>query len=416
MGREGAPGWTAVSACRACGHSPLDGVLALGPVPVADHLPTPEEHARGDPRLPLTLVLCPACALAQLAESVAPEALFDERYPYFSSVSPALRAHFAASAEDIARRRRLDGGSLVVEAASNDGAMLRNFVARGVPVLGVDPAPRQARAAEDAGVRTIGAFFTRELAERLSREAGRADVFLASNVLAHVPDLCGFVDGIGAILKEDGIAVIEVPYVVELVDRLEFDTIYHQHHCYFSVTSLDRLFAARGLFLNDVLRTPIHGGSLRLLVGRRPEVEPAVGETLREEARRGVDGPRFYGGFAAAVAGLRKRLRTLLAGIRGQGGRIAGYGAAAKAATLLGHCGIGRETLEYVVDLNPVKHGRVLAGSGIAILPVERLERDPPDYLLLLAWNFAEEIMAAQERFRRAGGRFILPLPEPRVV
>ncbi len=402
--------------CRSCGAGPLAPVLDLGRTPLANALLTAEVLTRPEATYPLELCLCPACALLQLSEAVPPEMLFAD-YPYFSSYSDTMTRHAEALATKLMAERQLGPSSLVVELASNDGYLLRHYKERGVPVLGVEPAANVARVAvERHGIPTVTEFFGLALAERLAAEGTRADVLHAHNVLAHVPDLPGFVAGMALLLAPEGIAVIEMPYAKDLIDRLEFDTIYHEHLFYFTLTPLVSLFERHGLVVRDVERVAIHGGSLRLTVGRGGTTGSAVTALLATEEGWGVRALASYTDFPARVHALQRSLASLLTRLKAEGKRIVAYGASAKGATLLNTSGIGAELLDYVVDRSPIKQGRYTPGSHLLIHDPAWLLTDQPDYALLLTWNFAAEILAQQAVYRERGGRFIVPIPVVRIL
>ncbi|MCG6860898.1 MAG: class I SAM-dependent methyltransferase, partial [Chromatiaceae bacterium] len=331
-----------IDACRSCGHADLAPILDLGCTPLADRLLTRAQLDESEPVYPLRVVFCSECGLLQIDETVPPEILFCEDYPYFSSFSDFLLRHSRENVLELIESRGLGADSLAVEIASNDGYLLKNYLEKGIPVLGIDPADGPAREAEKIGVATLKDFFTADLATKLAAQGRRADIIHANNVLAHVADTNGLVRGIATLLKDSGVAVIEVPYVKDLIDHCEFDTIYHEHLCYFSGTALDNLFRRHGLYLNEVRRLGIHGGSLRLYLEKTEKVGESVEALLALELREGVDSVDFYRDFARKVAGVKAELLALLRGLRKAGNTVAAYGAAAKGATLINYVGIGR--------------------------------------------------------------------------
>lgn len=389
-------------------------MLSLGNTPLANALLTEEQLAHDEPTYPLDLAHCPHCSLVQITETVPPEILFRD-YTYFSSFSDTMLQHAEELAAKLQTARKLGAESLVVEAASNDGYLLQYYASHDIPVLGIEPACNIAHVAQERGVPTISEFFDANLAHQLATQGKRADVFHANNVLAHVADLNGFVEGICVLLKDDGAAVIEVPYLKDLIDNVEFDTIYHEHLCYFSLTALDRLFGTHGLTIVDVDRVPIHGGSLRIYAAKQGQRSPAVTKLLDEESEW-VAEAEYYADFCRRVDRLRGELTTLLARLRADKKRVAVYGASAKGSTLLNCFGLGRDSLEYVVDRSTVKQGRYTPGTHLKIYDPEKLTQDQPDYVLLLTWNFADEILCQQSEYRRRGGKFIIPIPELKVA
>ncbi len=405
--------------CRSCGEAGLELVLSLGSTPLANSLLRPEELDRPEPRFPLDLVFCPTCSLVQITETVPPERLF-RSYLYFSSFSETMLAHARDLVERMRHELALGANSLAVEVASNDGYLLQYYKAAGIPVLGIEPAENVAKiAVEERGIPTLMEFFGFDLARKLAAKGRRADVLHANNVLAHVPDLPGFVDGIREILSEEGVAVLEFPYLGDMIGRTEFDTIYHEHLCYFSLKALVLLFDRRELKAVDVERIPIHGGSLLLTVARASSARvprPSVNLLLNEERARGMQDLAFYQDFGRRVLALKDQLRALLARLKREHNRIAAYGAAAKGSTLLNTFEIGTETLDFVVDRSPHKQGLYMPGVRIPIVSPNRLVQEMPPFALLLTWNLADEILRQQDEYRRRGGKFIVPLPSVQMI
>jgi hypothetical protein len=416
------PGGTAPShtrtTCRGCGGRDLRRFLSLGPSPLANaFLESPDEFA-GERRYPLDVHFCHGCSLVQLLEVVDPEVLFGH-YLYVTGTSDTIAAHNQRYAQAVVERLGLSSADLVVEVASNNGHLLRGFQAAGTRVLGVEPARNLAELANANGVPTINRFFDASVARLLRETEGPARVVIANNVLAHVDDTVDFLAGCAALVEDDGLVVIEVPYLVDLIAHVEFDTVYHEHLCYFSVTALTRVCEAAGLSIVDVERVSVHGGSVRIFAGRRSPVRdhaPQVITMAADERAAGLTRFDTYAAFASLVATTRQRLVELLASLRREGGEIAAYGAPAKGNTLLNYCGIDTRLVSFTVDKNPLKVGLYTPGTHLPVRPVEALLERQPAYVLILAWNFADEIMAQQHEYARRGGRFIVPIPEPKLV
>ena len=399
--------------CRACGGTTFFPVLDLGVTPLANSI-IPSADAPQE-RFPLKVVGCHACSLVQLTDLVPPERLF-RTYTYFSSNSDEMVAHARTLVTRLVQERGLGAGSRVFEIASNDGYLLQHYVAAGVPVLGIEPATNIAEVARGRGIDTISEFFGESLAAALAAEGRTADVVHANNVMAHVPDLRGFVAGLRHALKPGGVAVVEAPYVRDLVERCEFDTVYHEHVFYFSLTALVRLCAAEGLTVTDVERLHIHGGSLRLFITHGGMPSTRVQALLDEEQALGIVLPEYYATFAERVDALRETVVTLLRRLKAGGATLAAYGAAAKGSTLLNSFGIDATTLDFVADRSIHKQGHYMPGVGIPIVDAQELARRRPDYTLLLVWNFASEVLRQQNAYRRRGGRFIVPIPHVQVL
>lgn len=390
--------------------------LSLGETPLANAFVVPST-SEDEARYPLELVRCETCGLVQLSVVIWPEVLFRE-YAYSSSASLPLLAYFDDMAAELVDRFGL-AGALAVEMGSNDGVLLSALRSRGVRVLGVEPARDQAAVSNARGLDTWNEFFTTEVAIRAAGERGAARLIVATNVLAHVDDLRDLTVGVGALLAADGVFVAEVPYLIDLLDHVEYDTVYHEHLSYFALAPLARLFKDVGLELFDVARTPIHGGSIRIFVARPSAYArtPRFEDLCAFELRSHLDRAATYAEFAERVRASRETLRTMMFGLKSAGKRIVGYGATAKGNTLLNYCDLGTDVLDFVVDATPAKQGLLTPGKRIPIVPEGLLLSGPrPDFALLLAWNYADSIVARNSEFTRTGGRFIHPVPLAKII
>jgi SAM-dependent methyltransferase len=407
-------------ACRHCDAPLRHTVVDLGMSPLCETFPAADELNRMEPFYPLRAWLCDACSLVQVQEYVRPEQIFHE-YPYFSSYSTSWLRHAERYVRAVVERLGLGPESLVVELGSNDGYLLQYFVASGVPALGIEPARNVAEAARARGVPTLVRMFDEDCARDLAGSAGRRpDLICGANVLAQVSDLNGFVRAIAHLLAPDGVVTIEFPHLERLIADNQFDTIYHEHFSYFSFTAAERIFAAHGLVLFDVEELPTHGGSLRIwgrhTASRRWPVGPRVAALRAREASSGVTTLEYYADFAGRVEDVKHGLLEFLIDARRRGRRTVGYGAPGKANTLLNYCGIRTDLLPYTVDRNPYKQGRFTPGTHIPILSPDAINRTRPDYVLILPWNLTAEIVEQLAHVRDWGGRFVVPIPEVKVI
>ena len=405
--------------CRSCQHPLHHTFVDLGKSPLCESYLRRDQLNQMEPFYPLHVWVCERCLLVQLEQYVGSEAIFQD-YAYFSSYSDSWLTHAKAYVDMAVERFGLDSHSYVVEIASNDGYLLRNFVERGVPCLGIDPARNVAAVAEENGIPTLTEFFGRGLAEGLVREGPRPDLIVGNNVLAQVPDLNDFVAGVAALLAPEGVATFEFPHLLKLVQQTQFDTIYHEHFSYFSLASARTVFSRHGLVVFDVEEIPTHGGSLRVFVRHSKDVSRPIAGTvsdlLAREEVEGLGNMEYYRSFGPRVEAAKRKLLRFLIDAREEGKSVVGYGAPGKGNTLLNYCGIRTDLVSYTVDRNPSKQGMFLPGTHIHIHHPGHIETTRPDFLLILPWNLKDEIMEQMAGIRAWGGRFLIPIPEATVL
>lgn len=402
--------------CRSCGSKSIQSIFSFGEIPLANRLLKCEQLSEVEPRYNLEIMLCEGCGLVQLKDIVDPGTLFNE-YLYFSSNAVTMLESARHLVDKLVPS--LPKEAKIVEIASNDGYLLQYYQNNGFDVLGIEPAKNIAEYANTKGIPTRCEFFTAALADTLSQEQHlQADIIHANNVMAHVPNINDFVLGIKKLLAPQGQAIIEVPYLLNLINKIQFDTIYHEHVYYFSLSPLLSLFSRHGLTIFDVEEIPVHGGSLRIYVSHEGQhaTSNAVSDMYKNECQLNMKQHSYYREFANKISTLKTNLCTQLDLLKKQKNRIAAYGASAKGTTLLNYFGIGKDIIDFVVDLSPVKHGYHTPGTHLKINPVEYLSKEKIDYTLLLTWNFSEEILKQQEEYRANGGKFIIPLPEVSVI
>lgn len=406
------------SQCRICGSALRHPFVDLGTSPLCESFLAASDCNRMEPFYPLCVYVCERCFLVQLEEYVAPEQIFSE-YAYFSSYSDSWLRHASQYVEMAVARFALGAESRVIELASNDGYLLQYFLERGVPVLGIEPAANVAEAARKKGVPTEVRFFDVDCARDLAASGRHADLLVGNNVLAQVPNLRSFVQGMKLLLKPQGVITLEFPHLLRLMRENQFDTIYHEHFSYFSLMAIDPFFRAEGLTVFDVEELSTHGGSLRIFARHNEDDSRPVSERLTRllEAEREVGLHRIdtYSAFSEQVKETKRRLLDFLIRAKREGSRIAGYGAPGKGNTLLNYCGIRTDFLDFTVDRNPHKQGRFTPGTRIPIFPPEKLREAQPDYVLILPWNLKDEIMEQESHIREWGGRFVVPIPEVKV-
>ena len=402
------------TACRICGGGSLVPILDLGAMPLANAFLKEEELSKPERKFPLVLCFCPKCGLAQLSVAVNPDILF-RHYDYFTSASKPLAEHFIQSADNLVKRFIKSKNDLTLELGGNDGVLLASIRDR-CRTLNIEPAENVAAASRERGVETLNEFFSSSLAERILKTHGKARLIVANNVVAHVDDIADVFQGVKALLENEGAFVFEVHWVGNLIGEGGFDQIYHEHLSYFSLGALQYLARSLGLAIFDAELIPIHGQSLRVYVGRGFDANPAVGAILKQEKEFGLDRAEPFLRFAKRVEENKRGLFQLLSGLKKDGKTIAGYGAPAKGNTLLNYFGIDRKLLDFITDTTPAKQGLFTPGSHIPICPPEAIIKNRPDYMVLLAWNYADAIIAKETGYRNGGGKFIIPVPEIKII
>ena len=404
--------------CRLCKNKNLKSVLNLGKTTLANSFLKKSQLQNEEPVFPLALRFCTDCGQLQTSHVVSPKLMF-RNYVWVSSTSPVTVAHFTQYANFIFKRLKMKKGDLVVEMGSNDGVLLKPFKKLGAKVLGVDPARNVARRATKEGIPTLPHYFNTKLARQIVKKHGKAKVVTANNVFAHIHDLDEIVRGVDELLDKDGAFVIEFPYLVDFLDKNLFDLVYHEHLSYLAINPLDKFFKSHNMQIFDVIKTPVHGGSVRILVkkqGGKYRTTKSVAEYLKLERKNGLHKLQTYLQFYKKVKSNKRKLNRILKKLKSQNKKIAGYGAPAKGNTLLTYFGINNKILDYIVDDSPYKQGLYTPGTHIPVVDISEVQKTKPDYIFILAWNFAEPIMAKLPDYKKEGGLFIIPVPEPYIV
>jgi SAM-dependent methyltransferase len=406
-----------VKYCRICGYHPLKSFLKLGPLPTPNGYLTKEDIKNSEPKYPLTIGRCINCGLVQLTEIVRPDIMF-RNYKYVPSASKTMIDHFDDMANDISKKNKLSNKNLVIDIGSNDGTLLKSFKKRGVKVLGIDPAENLAKIATEDGIETLAEFFNSKVASMVRKKYGAADVITGTNVVAHIPNLHSLFEGVNILLSNNGVFVMEFPYLVDLLENTEFDTIYQEHLSYFSIKPLTFLANKHGLYISDIQKQEVHGGSIRVFMkkGNKNTLSKPVLGFLALEDSKNLYSESIYNDFAEKVNIKKHQLMKLLKQLKKDKFTIIGLGASARGNILMNYFGIDKKFLNYIVDSTPYKHGLFTPGHHIPIFPESKILKDQPDYILLLAWNFKDEILKKQEEYRNRGGKFILITPEVEIV